>query len=145
MRLEELDSDEVPEIPMGPLIDCVFLLLIFFLVVAVTQKTIRDLNIQLPTFAATEEIKPKDRDVVIRVTQEGAVYLGSDPMTAQTLKTGLRARAATRTVETRVRIEADVQTPMRVLAPIIEELEFSGFPGYTLRTGGPTASRGSAP
>ncbi len=142
MRLEELDSDEVPEIPMGPLIDCVFLLLIFFLVVAVTQKTVRDLNITLPTFAATDEIKPRDRDVVIRVTADGTVYLGSDPMTAQTLKNALREQARIRTEETQVRLEADIGVPMRTLAPIIEELEFSGFPGFVLRSSDPGAPAG---
>jgi biopolymer transport protein ExbD len=124
VTIEEDDVDT--EIQMGPLIDCVFLLLIFFLVVAVTKKSIKDLNIRLPESAQAVESKPRDDNIVIRVTRDGVVYLGSDEMTRQTLKRAIRDAGA-RKPDNKVVLDADISAPMMHLAPIIDELQFSGL------------------
>lgn len=123
---------------MGPLIDCVFLLLIFFLVVAVTKKSVKELDIRLPDAPrAAAEAKPRDEDFVIRITPEGTAYLASDEMTPQTLRRAIRDAGAL-TPNRKVRLEADVRTPMSVLAPILDELEFSGFGAIAIRAAADT-------
>ena len=47
MRID-LDTDEKAEVSMSPLIDCVFLLLIFFLVATMVKKENKDIEIDLP-------------------------------------------------------------------------------------------------
>lgn len=132
----DTEIDEQPEVQMGPLIDCVFLLLIFFLVVAITKKTIKDLDIQLPQALAAEEAKPRDDNMVIRVTTDGRVYLGSDEMTRQMLKQAIR-NTARQKPDNKVLIEADVRTKMAFLAPILDELQFSGLKNIAIRAAAP--------
>ena len=49
MRLSLFNNEEEPEVSMSPLIDCVFLLLIFFLVSTMTKVKNRDIPVDLPT------------------------------------------------------------------------------------------------
>lgn len=131
MKIEQEQEDSF-EVQMGPLIDCVFLLLIFFLVVAVTKKTLRDLDLVLPDVQHVTEAKPRDENLVIRVTQAGGLYVGSDEVTRQTLKAAIRDRAE-RNREAKVLIEADTRVPMTVVAPILDELQFSGLRNVAFR------------
>ena len=45
----DLQNETEPEISMSPLIDCVFLLLIFFLVAGMTKVKNKDIAIDLPS------------------------------------------------------------------------------------------------
>ena len=49
MRLSLFNNEDEPEVSMSPLIDCVFLLLIFFLVSTMTKVKNRDIPVDLPT------------------------------------------------------------------------------------------------
>ena len=65
---EDGDDEEKNEIRMEAMIDCVFLLLIFFLTTTALIKLEQDLSINLPTMS--EELKVKDpptRPVVVNV------------------------------------------------------------------------------
>jgi biopolymer transport protein ExbD len=132
MRIPDEDEGQ-PEVQMGPLIDCVFLLLIFFLVVAVSKKTIKELNIKLPDSVSAVEAKPKDENLVIRVTSAGTIFLSSDEMTRQTLRKAIRERALAQP-KCKVLLEADARTRMSVLAPILDEIQFSGLKNLAIRT-----------
>jgi biopolymer transport protein ExbD len=46
MKNIDIEDDGDVEVQMGPLIDCVFLLLIFFMVVALTKKSQRELQME---------------------------------------------------------------------------------------------------
>lgn len=132
MRIHD-EVEATPEVQMGPLIDCVFLLLIFFLVVAITKKTIKELNIRLPQSVAAVEAKPRDENLVIRVTPAGVLYVSSDEMTRQTLRKAIRERAL-RNPKCKVLLEADAGTRMSVLDPILDEIQFSGLRNFAIRT-----------
>lgn len=133
MRVDLEESEEF-EVQMGPLIDCVFLLLIFFIVVAVTKKSIEDLKISLPMSVAAVEARHRDEDLVIRVTGEGTVYVGSEEMTQQGLLTAIREKART-IPEAKVRIEADRRTRMRHIQPIVDQCQFYGLTRIAVRAG----------
>ena len=55
MKIKKDLFDSLGDVQMGPLIDCVFLLLIFFLVTATMQKPHKELDLQLPNSAAARE------------------------------------------------------------------------------------------
>ena len=130
----KLDEAESTEVQMGPLIDCVFLMLIFFIVIAVTKKSIKELGIQLPApGAAVAEVKPKDRDLVIRVTQDGVIYVGSTEVRKQGLLDAIRsARAAS--PDTKVRFELDRRARVEHLMPIWDHLIHYGLTTWGIRT-----------
>lgn len=129
-----LDESESTEVQMGPLIDCVFLMLIFFIVIAVTKKSVKELGIQLPApGAAVTEVKPRDRDLVIRVTRDGVIYVGSTEVNKQGLLDAVRdARAAS--PDTKVRFELDERAQVRHLMPIWDHLVHYGLTQWGIRT-----------
>ena len=62
---EKLEDDLPVEVQMAPLIDCVFLLLIFFLVATTLRKIIKELPVELPDSAAAIEVRQEDDLLVI--------------------------------------------------------------------------------
>ena len=65
-----------PSIEMTPLIDMVFLLLIFFLVATTFQEAERELQIALPEAEAAGPITSALREIIINIPAEGAVIVG---------------------------------------------------------------------
>ena len=61
---------------MTPLIDMVFLLLIFFLVATTFQEAEREMQIALPEAEASGPITSALREIVINITAEGDVIVG---------------------------------------------------------------------
>ena len=132
MRIRNDDSESM-EVQMGPLIDCVFLMLIFFIVIAVTKKSIKELGITLPTPSANAElVKPKDRDLVIRVTAEGETYVGSTQVQKQGMLDAIRE--ASQNPDRKVRFELDRDTRVRHLMPIWDQLKHYGLTNWGMRT-----------
>jgi len=83
-QLQEL-MDEMMELQMAPLIDCVFLLLIYFMVATSLKKSEADLGITLPgTVAQKESIQMPDEQIIEldgrgKVMLNGKVYGGENP------------------------------------------------------------------
>jgi biopolymer transport protein ExbD len=132
MRLPT-DDTESTEIQMGPLIDCVFLLLVFFIVIAVTKKSIKELGIVLPEPGqAVTSLKPKDKDLVLRVTQDGRVWVGDAEQGRQGVISAIR-EARNRDPNTKVRFEIDHRAQFKHLYPIMDQLKFDGLTDWSFR------------
>lgn len=79
MRLRRRDVQTV-EMQMGPMIDMVFLLLVFFMVTAKPTKPESDINMSLPgTFAQSESVNIPDEQVV-SVKSNGLVIMNDQPV-----------------------------------------------------------------
>jgi biopolymer transport protein ExbD len=130
-RLDMTEGDA--EVQMGPLIDCVFLLLIFFLVTATLKKAHKELDIQLPQSAAATETKSPHDTVVVEITKDGNVYVDGDPMTQQLLHKRLRALAQ-ENPNRRVRIDADRRTAFQHLIHVVDLCEYEGLKSVGFHT-----------
>lgn len=65
MRISKLSSHDEPKIDMTPMIDCVFLLLIFFMCAASMAKVDKSAEVNLPVASnAAEQKDPKNRGTV---------------------------------------------------------------------------------
>jgi biopolymer transport protein ExbD len=64
------------EVPMSPLIDCVFLLLIFFLVTTMLKKTEKQIPIVLPESDLALALEADSDVLTLGVDQDGQIYLG---------------------------------------------------------------------
>lgn len=74
MRIPLEENDKV-EVPMAPLIDCVFLLLIFFLVTTMMKKSEMQIPLSLPPITSSLSATQSGQDaVIIAVDDEGNVY-----------------------------------------------------------------------
>ena len=69
MRLNYDDDDKV-EVQMSPLIDCVFLLLIFFLVTTMMKKWEMQIPLTLPTMTSSLSTTRAGEDAVIIAVEE---------------------------------------------------------------------------
>ena len=79
MRLRKKDVQTV-EMQMGPMIDMVFLLLVFFMVSAKPVKQESDINIGLPGTVTQEEALEIPDEQRIQIQPNGQVVLNDQPM-----------------------------------------------------------------
>ena len=79
MRLRKKDVQTV-EMQMGPMIDMVFLLLVFFMVSAKPVKQESDINIGLPGTVSQEEALDIPDEQRIQIQQNGQIVLNDQPM-----------------------------------------------------------------
>ena len=75
MLLKSLESTEGANIEMTPLIDMVFLLLIFFLVATTFHQEEREMQIALPFASSSGPISATLRELIVNVDAEGSIIL----------------------------------------------------------------------
>ncbi len=124
IRLDDGSNDT--EVQMAPLIDCVFLLIIFFLVATTMKKIDKELPVQLPDSGAAIEVSREDSLVIIGLDRAGGVYWGAEPVSHEVLHHKLR-EVANINKNQRIRIDGDRQTPFQSLVYVLDLCQFEGL------------------
>ncbi len=119
MKLRRKDADDVA-IDMSPMIDMVFLLLIFFIVASQIVK-VEKVPIELPAAAYAKVPEDETGRYLITVTAEGDLYAGpaSEQVTIDQLKERV-ARELENDEDLRIMIRADGDTEYGVNEKIME-------------------------
>lgn len=86
----KLASDEPSTVNLTPMIDVVFLLVIFFMVATKFTEVERSIDLELPTAAEAGDSLPPDRPSVVAVREGGQVELDGAPVTLDELTARLR-------------------------------------------------------
>ena len=73
MRIRKKDDDDVT-LEMSPLIDCVFLLLIFFLITTMMKKLEKQIPIEVPDPDVTISERMDARRVILAIGKDGRYY-----------------------------------------------------------------------
>lgn len=74
MKINYEDDDKV-EVPMSPLIDCVFLLLIFFLVTTMMKKWEKQIPLSLPpSTSSLSTVQSGEQPIVLSVDEDQQIY-----------------------------------------------------------------------
>jgi biopolymer transport protein ExbD len=133
MRARGADEDEEVDVQMTPLIDCVFLLLVFFLVAATLKKPHKELELQLPQSAAASLVATRYDLLIVEMDRQGNVYIEHEPMTKQILNERLHRIAEARP-DTRILVEADRRAPVQFLVRLLDHLQFVGLKNVGVRT-----------
>ena len=110
------------DINMGPLIDMVFLLLIFFVVTTSFVKE-TGIDVERPT-AATAEMKEK-ANVLIGVTGDGRVSLARKRIEVRSVRAHL-ARVVAENPESSVVIVADTQSETGIVIQVMDQCRLAG-------------------
>ena len=118
---------------MGPLIDCVFLLLIFFLVATMYKKKDRDIDIVPPESSSAIKIPPDDDQIVIGVTEFGETYLQGEPISKTSLHSELRDIGAT-DPSRQIRLDAHYSAPFEKVVEVLDICKFRGLTNVGIRT-----------
>ncbi len=133
--LKRLEQTEDLTLDMAPLIDCVFLLLIFFLVATTLKKLDRELPVELPSAAMGVQTKLDDGTLVIGLDTSGVLYLQSEPVTIEQFHAALRAVGESDEMP-RVRIDADRAVPYESILHVVDQCRFWGIErvGFHIRS-----------
>jgi biopolymer transport protein ExbD len=118
---------------MSPLIDSVFLLLIFFLVATMFKKEDRDINILPPLSESAVRLPPDDKQMVVGIDAEGEVFWQGTAVS----RTDLHARLRTLSIEEasrRVRLDADAEAPFEAVVEVLNLCQFRGLGNVGIRT-----------
>lgn len=90
--LPKRGRDSVPQVDMTPMVDCVFLLLIFFMISTSFVET-PGLTIKLPE-ATTQTIAREPKEIKIYLDKAGTIFHNDRPVTVEQLKVMLREPGA---------------------------------------------------
>jgi biopolymer transport protein ExbD len=137
MRID-LGADDPPEIGLAPLIDCVFLLLIFFLVATSFERgghrAGQDLPIDLPASSvALDRADATPPPLVIGVDKAGGLYWQGESVSTRQLHEFLR-QAARADPHRRVRIDGDRLTAYENIVHVLDLCQFEGFTSIGVHT-----------
>ncbi|MCF7673772.1 MAG: biopolymer transporter ExbD [Akkermansiaceae bacterium] len=128
-----LQSDEEPEVSMAPLIDCVFLLLIFFLVSSMAKVRNKDIPIDLPQSEAAVKMRPDDKQVVVGIDPDGQLYWEGAPCSTNFLLEELRDLCIT-APDRRIRIDMDKDVPFGRFVEVMDACQFYNLSNVGIRT-----------
>ena len=132
MRVRIEDDDQI-EVQMAPLIDCVFLLIIFFLVATTLKKIEKELPLELPEAAAAIGRQVEENMTIVSIDRDGNLYLGSEPVGQGYLGRKLR-ELAEQNPEHRIRIDGDRDAPLGAAVQVLDMCNFENLKNVGIKT-----------
>jgi biopolymer transport protein ExbD len=121
-------GDDKVDINMGPLIDMVFLLLIFFVV---TTSFVKEAGIDVQkSTAATAEVKERG-NIMIGLTADGEVYMEGKKVDVRAIRP-LIERALAEDPESAVVIIADKQSETGAVVKVMDQCRLAGAKDVSL-------------
>lgn len=133
MKLPIFDNEEEPEVSISPLIDCVFLLLIFFLVSSMTKVKNRDISVDLPVSESAIKMQPDDKQVIVGLDYDGNFYWDGQPCTTNFLLEQLRSTCISEP-DRRIRVDMDKDAPFGRFVEIMDACQFYNLSNIGIRT-----------
>ncbi|MDO4583579.1 MAG: biopolymer transporter ExbD [Planctomycetia bacterium] len=113
---------------MTPMIDVVFLLIIFFLVASHFSRQEQMVEVDLPQAESGVSIREEEKTyLTLSVLSTGTLFLGSREMELENLTTILTAEKERTGGNFQLRIRADRQTLYRTLQPILQAAAEAGI------------------
>ena len=122
-RVRSFSSEGEPD--MTPLIDCVFLLLIFFMVTTVFLQT-KGLEVDMPADSQAEEEKKKDVNVAI--DQFGKIQIGGQDVLREDFKEKLE-EAVKEANNENIIIQADGECAQKDVVYVVDSARQVGIEG----------------
>ncbi len=120
------EEEEHIEIQMTSMMDCIFLMLIFFLVSSQLKKVEKELPIELPLANTTRDVKATPDLITVSVNAKGELFVNSKPVGDAGLKNAL-ANAAKENPDRRIRINGDVFAPFRSIVQVLDTCQGEGL------------------
>ena len=133
MNLQPGDTDE-PEVNLTPLIDVVFLLLIFFMVSTTFEHQSR-IQVELPE-ASAEPTTPEAESLEIIVDAQGRYFIGEEQVVNTQLKTlmGAITKVIGDRTDMPVIVRADANSPHQSVVTVLDATSQLGLTKISLAT-----------
>jgi len=129
-RDSTLEASEDAEVNMAPLIDMVFLLLIFFLV---TASFVRESGVEVQRPEAVTGEEKKAAGLFIGLTRNGDIYMDKNQVDIKSVR-GMVEHFLVETPGRGVMIEADRQTPTGRLVEVLDQCRMAGAEDVAVST-----------
>lgn len=117
--------DQGAAVELTPIIDMVFLLLIFFLVATTFHQTEREMQIALPHAAHGGPISAALRDIIVNVDREGTIILNGATISAEELQQRV-TQAVEANPDQKVTIRGDREAPYQHVARVLDICKGAG-------------------
>ena len=133
MNLQPGDTDE-PDVNLTPLIDVVFLLLIFFMVSTTFEHQSR-IQVELPE-ASAEPTTPEAESLEIIVDAQGRFFIGEEQVVNTQLKTlmGAITKVIGERTDMPVIVRADANSPHQSVVTVLDATSQLGLTRISLAT-----------
>ena len=131
MRLRKEKGGEELGVQMAPLIDCVFLLLIFFLCTSTLKRMHRELAMHVPDASVAVQSKYSAEPLVIQIIDDGTVLVEETPMTIKMLAQHM-ATLAREDSDRIVQIDATAPVAFQHIVFLVDLLQDNGLTNVAL-------------
>lgn len=130
-RFREIASDDGTDagIDMSPMIDCVFILLIFFIV---TTTFVEETGVEVDKPQAASSVRLEKTSILIALTASGAVVYGGREIGMSGVQPLVRRMLQKEDVP--VIVQADAAAPAGLLVRVIDEAKLGGAAKVSLAT-----------
>lgn len=121
---------------LTPMIDVVFLLMIFFLVASKLDEADRSIDVVLPQASAAKPLTSKPREFVINIDRAGNYFAGARPVRLEDLQQLLRQSAADNPQRQTVIVRADENTAHKFVVGAMDACVQAGIEDYQVQSAG---------
>jgi len=123
-------KQQVDNVDVSPLIDMVFILLIFFMV---TTTFVKDMKLDIDRPSAASASKSDSKVVRVYIDNTGQVYIDNQPVQLWAIQSKLRDLLRTST-EKSVLVISDDTIPVETLIDVVDECRMSGAKDVAVST-----------
>jgi biopolymer transport protein ExbD len=134
MSVQIKRSSAAGTLSLTPLIDVVFLLLIFFLVTSRFDEEERRLPIELPVATSAMPMTSRPREIAIDIDSEGRFYAAGQAVSEVDLETILRRAVTNNPDNQQVVIRADAGVPFQPVVSVMDMCNRTGVTDYSVTT-----------
>ena len=138
MRRLGRKSQDSEGIDISPLIDVVFILLIFFMV---STTFVKDAQLELERPSAQSATRAETKSVRVSIDRYGDIYLADTPVRLWMLQSRVREQLRSNS-ESTVLVIADQQTPAEQLIDVVDQCRLAGAKNVGVVTHQENASLG---
>lgn len=118
---------------MTPMIDIVFLLMIFFLVASKLDEADRAIDVVLPDASAAQPLTSRPREFVINIDRAGNYFAGARPVALAELEQLLVQAAADNPERQTVIVRGDEEVPHKFVVAAMNACVQAGIDDYQVQ------------
>jgi biopolymer transport protein ExbD len=134
MAVEIDRGSALSTLSLTPLIDIVFLLLIFFLVATRFAEEERELDVMLPDASEAQPLTSTPQELFVNIDDKGAYYVTGKVVELPELENILKAAYVNNPGRASVVIRADRRVPLQYAVSVMNACNKTGIRDYRLTT-----------
>jgi biopolymer transport protein ExbD len=130
-----ISAPEETELDMTPMLDIVFIMLIFFIV---TTSFVKESGVTVSTPQADTAAQQENANIFIAITENGEVWVDRRPVDPRSVR-AIVARLHADNPEGSVIIQSDEEASTRMLVEVMDQVRLAGVEGIAIaaQKGGP--------